>query len=62
MNFKTLNFLDENFFPQKVERIKYLSDLLSRISRFNITENSTNDEITQANIGVHLIDKELLNA
>ncbi len=53
------NFLDEHLLPQRVERIKYLSDLYNRITRFDHFQNSTRPLIVVNPYGLYLIDKEL---
>jgi hypothetical protein len=58
-------FLDSEFLPQKVERIKYLANLHKRLERFDIhlsNQTNTNSKSHQhlvIPIGLHLIDKEL---
>ena len=56
-------FLDENFSGPKVERIKYLADLLKQIRRLDL-KHIHDGKITDLGlnpIGVHLIDYELEN-
>ena len=52
--------MDSNFLPEKVERIKYLADLHTRLERFDIhMRNATHHQHSVIPIGIHLIDKEL---
>ncbi len=55
-------YLDENFLGQKVERIKYLSDLLTnlhRLHRYHRYENGTIVNLGLNPIGVHMMDHGL---
>ena len=56
-------FLDENFTGQKVDRIKYLADLLEQILRLHLkhTHNGVTTDMGLNSIGVHLIDYDLEN-
>ena len=51
---KTSQFLDESLSPRKLEKIKQIADLLTRIERFDNSESQTP-------VGVHLLDQELLD-
>ena len=57
---KLAHYLDTNFLSQKVERIKFLTDLHRRISYFDAhIQNATHHEHLINPIGIHLIDKEI---
>lgn len=60
--FKTASYLDANFLPLKVERLKYLADMfeeLVRLHRFHKDKEGSMVDMGLNPIGVHLIDHGL---
>ena len=53
------HFLDTHFHTQKVERIKYLADLHTRISHFFKEPKNGENHTHIQTLGIHMIDKEL---